>query len=348
MSLLVTILATFSLSGYYNPILSYGEEKAVKDSVEAGANGFIMVDLPPEEAIKFREICRSNRSALYFNLRPSSIFIFPWPIDLSISFVPLIAPSTSLGRVKLLAPIADSFIYVVSKVSTFSLMKAFLLPFRKTLAHYYQYQMGTTGSKAEGTMNESLPELVSRIREYTSVPLAVGFGVYNRHHFQTVAAAGADAVVVGSRVVQVVQEAGKDIAKISKDVEQFCRDITLKGQLPKAAFTALVSPPLPVPPAEKSFAIPPEVSVDEQRVEPGTTVLPARFGQFGGQYVPEALVDCLIELEEAHKAALADPEFWKEFESYYGYMNRPSELYEATRLTEHGGGARIWMKREDL
>lgn len=46
--------------GYYNPILSYGEDRAVKESVEAGANGFIMVDLPPEEAIRFREICRSN------------------------------------------------------------------------------------------------------------------------------------------------------------------------------------------------------------------------------------------------------------------------------------------------
>jgi len=46
--------------GYYNPILAYGEEKAVKDSATAGANGFIMVDLPPEEAVKFRDICRNE------------------------------------------------------------------------------------------------------------------------------------------------------------------------------------------------------------------------------------------------------------------------------------------------
>ena len=44
-------------TGYYNPIIAYGEEKAVKQAHDAGANGFIMVDLPPEEAIKFREIC---------------------------------------------------------------------------------------------------------------------------------------------------------------------------------------------------------------------------------------------------------------------------------------------------
>lgn len=43
--------------GYYNPILSYGEERIMKDAKEAGVNGFIMVDLPPEEAVKFRNFC---------------------------------------------------------------------------------------------------------------------------------------------------------------------------------------------------------------------------------------------------------------------------------------------------
>ena len=43
--------------GYYNPMLSYGEEKLLKDCHEAGVNGFIVVDFPPEEAITFREFC---------------------------------------------------------------------------------------------------------------------------------------------------------------------------------------------------------------------------------------------------------------------------------------------------
>lgn len=43
--------------GYYNPILSYGEEKILKDCREAGVNGFIIVDLPPEEAVSFRNFC---------------------------------------------------------------------------------------------------------------------------------------------------------------------------------------------------------------------------------------------------------------------------------------------------
>ena len=48
------------LMGYYNPVLRYGEEKLLRDSREAGVNGFIMVDLPPEEAVRFRDLCRTE------------------------------------------------------------------------------------------------------------------------------------------------------------------------------------------------------------------------------------------------------------------------------------------------
>lgn len=48
-------------TGYYNPLLAYGEEKSIQDAAEAGANGFIMVDLPPEEAIGFREKCNKSK-----------------------------------------------------------------------------------------------------------------------------------------------------------------------------------------------------------------------------------------------------------------------------------------------
>jgi tryptophan synthase len=50
--------APVMLMGYYNPILSYGEEKIMTDAKEAGADGFIVVDLPPEEAVKFRNWCK--------------------------------------------------------------------------------------------------------------------------------------------------------------------------------------------------------------------------------------------------------------------------------------------------
>jgi tryptophan synthase len=47
--------------GYYNPLLAYGEEKAILNARESGANGFIIVDLPPEEAIGFREKCAKSK-----------------------------------------------------------------------------------------------------------------------------------------------------------------------------------------------------------------------------------------------------------------------------------------------
>ncbi|KIJ10499.1 tryptophan synthase [Paxillus involutus ATCC 200175] len=274
------------LMGYYNPMLAYGEEKAIHDAREAGANGFIMVDLPPEEAINFREKCQKA----------------------DMSYVPLIAPSTSMNRIKFLASIADSFIYVVSR-------------------------MGTTGSSVSGTINSELPDIIARVREYASVPIAVGFGVATRAHFDYVGDAGADGVVVGSRLVSIIKEAPLDA--LPQAVESFCRDISHKD-----------SPPRVRPTTSSQVSTPP---ILEKLVAPsGTTPLPARFGQFGGQYVPEALFDCLQELEEAHNSAMNDPEFWKEFESYYGYMNRPSKLYYAESLTKHAGGAQIWLKREDL
>jgi len=73
------------------------------------------------------------------------------------------------------------------------------------------------------------------------------------------------------------------------------------------------------------------------------------FGQFGGRYVAETLMPALLELEEAYAIASQDPEFQKEFEYYLKqYVGRPSPLYFAERLTEKLGGARIYLKREDL
>jgi len=73
------------------------------------------------------------------------------------------------------------------------------------------------------------------------------------------------------------------------------------------------------------------------------------FGQFGGRYVAETLMPALLELEEAYREALADPGFQEEFDYYLAqYVGRPSPLYFAERLTEHLGGAKIYLKREDL
>ncbi|MDR5708746.1 MAG: tryptophan synthase subunit beta [Armatimonadota bacterium] len=83
-----------------------------------------------------------------------------------------------------------------------------------------------------------------------------------------------------------------------------------------------------------------------------TELLPdvrGRFGPFGGRYVPETLIPALLELEAAYEALRQDPEFRRELEGLLReYCGRPTPLYFACRLSEHLGGARIYLKREDL
>ena len=73
------------------------------------------------------------------------------------------------------------------------------------------------------------------------------------------------------------------------------------------------------------------------------------FGMFGGRYVAETLMPLVLEVERAYDAAKRDPEFAKAMAYYFEhYVGRPSPLYLAERLTAHCGGAKIYLKREDL
>ncbi|MDE3149416.1 MAG: tryptophan synthase subunit beta, partial [Acidobacteriota bacterium] len=76
---------------------------------------------------------------------------------------------------------------------------------------------------------------------------------------------------------------------------------------------------------------------------------PGRFGVYGGRYVPETLVAALVELEHEYEAAKADVTFQAELDALLkDYAGRPTPLYFAKRLTEQLGGAKIYLKREDL
>lgn len=74
-----------------------------------------------------------------------------------------------------------------------------------------------------------------------------------------------------------------------------------------------------------------------------------RYGEYGGQYVPETLMSAVHELEAAYDKYSKDPEFLAELNRLYrDYANRPSMLFYAKRMTENLGGAKIYLKREDL
>lgn len=74
-----------------------------------------------------------------------------------------------------------------------------------------------------------------------------------------------------------------------------------------------------------------------------------RYGIHGGQYLPETLMNAVIELEQAYEQYKKDPSFLSELQALYvEYANRPSLLYYAEKMTEDLGGAKIYLKREDL
>jgi tryptophan synthase beta chain len=86
--------------------------------------------------------------------------------------------------------------------------------------------------------------------------------------------------------------------------------------------------------------------LDDSRWGPDAT---GRFGPFGGRYVPETLMGAVLQLDAAYAAARCDRAFWEEYHHWLThYVGRPSPLYFAARLTEQLGGARIYLKREDL
>lgn len=74
-----------------------------------------------------------------------------------------------------------------------------------------------------------------------------------------------------------------------------------------------------------------------------------RYGEYGGQYVPETLMNAVHEVEEAYEKYKNDPEFNRELDDLLkNYAGRPSLLYEAKKMTRDLGGAKIYLKREDL
>ena len=264
--------------GYYNPFRIYGEDRLFAACKAAGVSGFIIVDLPPEESDSFRTLCRSHH----------------------LSFIPLIAPTTTPARIRHLAHCADSFIYAVSLT-------------------------GTTGARSE--VSAMLPPLIDNIRAATDLPIAIGFGISTAQQFSSVGAMG-DGVVVGSAIINTLDQSKPEMRRDA--LLSFCR--TLTGRAANSVHHAPLVDPLYTPHAIKST--PPPAG--------------ARFGDYGGRYVPETLVKALEELEIEYEKAKVDPAFHAEVRSYWDYIGRPSRLHQAERLSEFAGGARIWLKREDL
>ena len=223
-----------------------------------------------------------------------------------LSYVPLVTPTSTNERIQQLASVASSFLYVVSLA-------------------------GVTGARAE--LPKELPVFIDRIRKFTKLPLAVGFGISSR---EQVAEVGefANGVVVGSAICKALDTPAKGKTP-AQSVEAFVKSVTAPaskaGKKRKLEGDAHAGKGAP---AVKKVTAPP---------------LEAHFGEFGGRYVPETLVEAHRELEVAYAEAKADPAFQAQVaEMRKQYVGGPTPLYHAERLTKEMGGAQIWLKREEL
>ena len=157
------------LMGYYNPMLAYGLEKFVCDALDAGADGFIVPDLPMEESEEFT-------SALTAYPKGSGATAGRDAISREHPLIQMLAPTTPDERMETIARNANGFIYLVSVT-------------------------GVTGERK--SISEGLGHLISRVREHTSAPVCVGFGIGTPEQAKEVGKM-ADGVIVGTACVRTI------------------------------------------------------------------------------------------------------------------------------------------------
>jgi len=151
------------LMGYYNPVLRYGPERFVGDIAQAGVDGILLVDLPPEESAEVRALCEKHQ----------------------IDMIHLVTPTTDMARLPKVLEGASGFLYYVSIT-------------------------GITGA-ARANLDTITPH-VKAIKAQTDLPMAIGFGIKTPDDAKTMAALG-DAIVVGSSVIQTLQDQGVEGVK---------------------------------------------------------------------------------------------------------------------------------------
>ena len=142
--------------GYFNPILSYGVKRFVSDAANAGADGFIIPDLPLEESAEMESECAAH----------------------DLSYIFMLAPTSTKERIEKVAARAKGFVYLVSVA-------------------------GVTGERA--SVASDLENFVSRVKAVVRVPVAVGFGISTAAHAREVGSI-ADGVIIGTAVIKAASE----------------------------------------------------------------------------------------------------------------------------------------------
>jgi tryptophan synthase alpha chain len=174
------------LYSYLNPIFQFGAEKFHSEAEKAGVDGVLILDLPPEE-----DGGEVEKRPILNAQRPTSNTEIRDPIHIR-----LIAPTTPPDRIERIAKSAKGFLYYVSRE-------------------------GVTG--AQDSIASSLAEKIAELRKYSQLPIAIGFGISNPKQAREVAQ-HADAVVVGSAIVDLIAKHG-DKSEMIEKVSSFAKEI---------------------------------------------------------------------------------------------------------------------------
>lgn len=174
------------LMGYFNPLVRYGEEKFVEEALDAGVNGFIVVDLPIDECGDFVSLCDKK----------------------GLAFVPLVAPTTPDERLESIVKVAKGFIYCVSVLGVTG-TRTDLPPDLGAFIDRLKTKVAAIAAK-EGLARPP--------------PLAVGFGISTREQVKAVGKL-ADGVVMGSAIIKTIEKGGVQglsdfLTAVLKDVWQ--------------------------------------------------------------------------------------------------------------------------------
>ena len=161
--------------GYYNPIFRMGEDVFCKAAQDAGVDGVIIPDLPPEQAQPLLDIAPNYNLATIF----------------------LAAPTSPPERMQLIASISTGFIYCVSVT-------------------------GVTGARA--TLSDEIAPMIAELRKHTDKPVSVGFGISTPEQATQVAQI-ADGVIVGSAIVNVIEDNMDNETKLLAAVKRFASDL---------------------------------------------------------------------------------------------------------------------------
>jgi tryptophan synthase len=203
-------------------------------------------------------------------------------------------------------------------------------------ASTFLYCVSVTGvTGARDALPDDLGDFIARVRSKTDLPLAVGFGISNPDMVQGVANLS-DGVVVGSAILNALDSCGPDATTeqradaVRSKIAYLCTGLKQASDAKNQA-TILGNIPL----TSEDF------NTDRHKV--------THFGKFGGQFIPETLSEAFREIEEKYAETKNDPDFLAEIDVYRkDFVGGPTPLHLASRLTEMCGGARIWLKREDL